>query len=71
MEEEWGRWACPYEGCEAVNTDPDSTRVTCCGVDGHTVILGQVEKSGWRWAEKYVPDDTDRRAIALANGVFL
>ena len=63
MTTRWGRWQCPYEGCENTPDDPDFPRVTCCGLDGHSVLLGPIEDSGWRWAEKYQPTDAD---VALA-----
>lgn len=65
----WGRWQCPYEGCENVCDDPDFPRVTCCGIDGHNVLLGAIEDSGWRWAEKYVPTEVDFAIALISSGI--
>lgn len=65
MSEQWGRWFCPYDGCESKPSDPDSIIVTCCGIEEHTVLLGPVE-NGHRWAERYKPTDADL-AIASIN----
>jgi hypothetical protein len=68
MAERWGKWYCPYEGCDESPSDPDDIRVTCCGND-HSVLLGPVEDNGHRWAEKHRPTETDIRiAVILARG---
>ncbi len=64
MSEKWGSWQCPYDGCNNRPDDPDFPRITCCGVDGHNVLLGPIE-NGHRWAVKYEADDTDIRMAII------
>ncbi len=63
-EQRWGKWYCPYGGCEESPSDPDDIRVTSCG-NGHSVLLGPVDDSGLRWAEEYLPSETDVRIAVL------
>jgi hypothetical protein len=70
MEARWGVWDCPYEGCEEERiNDPDSIRVTCCG-NGHTVLLGPVSDSGYRWAEKHEPDEHDLKLSLIEARIY-
>jgi hypothetical protein len=64
---EWGRWECPYDGCENEPSDPDTIWVTMCGVESHIVLLGPIE-NGHRWAIPHQTEDVDILiAMALSS----
>jgi hypothetical protein len=51
----WGRWQCPYDDCDNEPLDHADIHMAMCGVEGHVVLLGQIE-NGRRLAIKHDPD---------------